>query len=189
MKNKYLAAILTGTLAAATSQLAFAKGPEYTYAEAGYVYLNADDNDGHGGGVNISYGATDHIFVKLGYTRFSLDEGDADRFQIGLGGHVEVAKDVDIWGAASYVDVEVTGVVPSFGDDGYLVEAGVRGMVNKKFELNATVSQLHLGDVDDTGFGVGAVGKISKKFWLTGSYRQFTDEDEGELFLGVRLHL
>jgi hypothetical protein len=46
-----------------------------------------------------------------------------------------------------------------------------------------------VGDGSDTGFGIGAVGKIAKKFWLTGSYRQFQDDDEGELFLGVRLKL
>ncbi len=191
MKNKQLAAILTGTLFAAVTQLAIAKGPIYTYAEIGYINLDGDGIEGNGGGVNISYSATDHVFLKLGYARFKLDtpDADADRFQIGLGGHMEVAKDIDVLGSLSYVDVEFSNGVPAFGDDGYLAEVGVRGMVNKKFELNATVSQLHISDNDDTGFGIGAVGKIAKKFWLTGSYRQFQDDNEGELFIGVRLKL
>ncbi|MDH3981079.1 MAG: hypothetical protein OEU91_11275 [Gammaproteobacteria bacterium] len=191
MKNKQLAAIVIGTLFAAVTQLAIAKGPNYTYAEIGYINLDGDNVEGNGGGVNISYGATDHIFVKMGYAHFNLDtpDADADRFQIGLGGHMEVAKDIDVLGALSYVDIEFSNGVPVSGDDGYLAEIGVRGMVNKKFELNATVSQLDVGGGSDTGFGIGAVGKIAKKFWLTGGYRQFQDDDEGELFLGVRLKL
>jgi len=132
MKNKQLAAILTGVLFAATTQLAVAaKGPEYTYAEIGYV--NTDDNvtDGNGFDVNISFGATDLIFLKFGYQRDSLDLTlpgpatvgiDADSFLIGGGAHYTVMDKLDVYGALSYIDIEYSGGIPVRGDDGYQVD-------------------------------------------------------------------
>ncbi len=77
----------------------------------------------------------------------------------------------------------------SSGDDGYLAEAGVRAMVTKKVELNATVSSLHIGGDDDTGFGAGGVYNLYKRWSATGSYRYFEDDDEGEFFVGIRYRL
>jgi hypothetical protein len=201
MNINRLISITAGTCLALAGHLAVAAGPNYTYAEAGYTNVDGDHIEANGASVNISYGATDHIFVKLGYTRLVLDEltsgmtiasdGDADRFQIGLGGHFGITDNIDVLAAVSYVDIEFTGITPlsSFGDDGYLAEAGVRAMVTKKLELNATVSALHLGSDDDTGYGVGAVFNLKKRWSLAGSYRQFQDDDEGELFAGLRFRL
>ena len=100
MKNKRLAAIVTGTLFVCATQLAMAaKGPEYTYAEIGYVNTDGDLVEGDGFDVNISFGATDMIFLKFGFQSDDLDVGpsgsqiqgvDADEFLIGGGAHFEV---------------------------------------------------------------------------------------------------
>jgi hypothetical protein len=174
-----------------------AKGPNYTYAEIGYNNIDGDFVEGDGASVNISYGATDHIFVKLGYSRLFLEdtmspaETDADRFQLGVGGHIAVTDDIDALAAVSYIDVEFNDPAGLASDDvdGYLAELGVRAMVTKGLELNATVSGLHLGGDNDTGYGVGAVFNLKKRYSVSGSYRQFTDDDEGEFFIGLRFRL
>ena len=79
MKTKQLIAALSGLVLAACWQVAAAKGPSYTYGEIGYMHFDADNYDGNGGRVNISYGATDHIFVSpyaiFGLTDTALDVG------------------------------------------------------------------------------------------------------------------
>ncbi len=195
MNNKRLTAMLAGTLfAAVTQQAVAAKGPEYSYAELGYINIDADSVEGDGAGVNISFGATDHIFLKFGYDRLWLDDpdssadADADRFQIGGGMHFGITDTIDVLGAISYVDIEVTNTpAGSFGDDGYLAEAGVRAMLSKSLELNATVSSLHIDGEDDIGYGVGGVFDITKTFALSGSFNRFDDADENEFFVGLRI--
>jgi hypothetical protein len=197
MKNKQLIAVTAGACLAMFGQLAIAKGPNYTYAEIGYTNIDGDFVEGDGASVNISYGATDLIFVKLGFSTLSIEdptstaEADADRFQVGLGAHFALTDNIDALAAVSYVDVEFTntGGMGSSGDDGYLAEAGVRAMVTKKVELNATVSSLHIGGDDDTGFGAGGVVNLKKRWSATGSYRYFEDDDEGEFFVGIRYRL
>lgn len=196
MNNKRLTAMLAGTLfAAMTQQAAAAKGPEYSYAEIGYINVDSDVVEGDGAGVNISFGATDHIFLKFGYDRLWLDdpnssqEADADRFQIGGGMHYGITDTIDVLGAISYVDIEVTNAGPmaGYGDDGYLAEIGVRAMLSKALELNATVSSLHLDGNNDTGYGVGAVFDITKSLALGGGFNHYQDDSENEFFVGLRI--
>jgi hypothetical protein len=194
MNNKRLTAMLAGTLfAAVTQQAVAAKGPEYSYAELGYINVDADEIEGDGVGVNISFGATDHIFLKFGYDRVWLEEStsslefDADRFQIGGGMHYGITDTIDVLGAISYVDVEYSNGVPTEADEGYLVEAGVRAMLSKKLELNATLSGLHFDGEDDVGLGIGGVFDITKTFALSGSYNRFDDAEENEFFVGLRI--
>ena len=179
MKNKRLAAILTGTLFAATTQLAVAaKGPNYTYAEIGYVNTDADLVEGDGFDVNISFGATDLIFLKFGFQTDELDVGpsgsqvngvDADEFLIGGGAHFKVMDKLDLYGTLSYVDIEYSGGIPVRGDDGYELAAGVRSMVTKKLELHAEaayrdIDNLENDDDDERIYTVGGVYKFHKTF-------------------------
>ena len=196
MNNKRLTAMLAGTLFAAVTQQALAaKGPEYSYAEIGYINIDADQIEGDGAGVNISFGATDHVFLKFGYARQWLDdpnsslEADADRFQIGGGMHYGITDTIDVLGAVSYVDIEVTNNPPAagFGDDGYLAEVGVRAMLGKSLELNGTVSSLHLDGDDDLGYGIGGVIDVTKKLQATAKFDHFEDENENDFFVGLRL--
>lgn len=171
------------------------KGLDYSYAEIGYVNIDSDGADGDGFGINISYAAMDYVHVKLGYSRI-FDDGsgndlDVNRFLVGVGGNYSVAENVDLTGSLSYVDVEGT---QSSNDkmDGYLVDIGVRAKVAKKVELNATVGSLHIEDEDNTGFSIGTVVKLHKKFSVTAKVSQFDvdgGDDETEFFIGIRLSL
>jgi hypothetical protein len=187
--------VLAGTLFAAASLPAVAaKGPEYTYFDVGYVNIDADQIESDGLGVNLSFGATEHVFLKFGYQRQFVDESvspfrdyDADRFQIGGGMHFGVTDTIDVLGAVSYLDVEYSNGRPAEADEGYLVEAGVRAMLSKKLELNATLSGLHFDGEDDVGLGFGGVYDLTRTFALTGSYNRFDDAKANEFFLGLRV--
>ncbi|MGB5540815.1 MAG: outer membrane beta-barrel protein [Gammaproteobacteria bacterium] len=194
MNNKRLSAMLAGVLfATVAQQAAAAKGPEYSYAEIGYINIDGDQIEGDGAGVNISFGATDHIFLKFGYSRLFLEASpppvdfDADRFQIGGGMHYGITDTIDVLGAISYIDIEYSNGVPAEADEGYLAELGVRAMLSKKLELNATVSALHFDGEDDIGYGVGGVFDITKTFALSGSFNRFDDAEENEFFVGLRM--
>lgn len=194
MNNKHLTAMLAGTLFAAMAQQALAaKGPEYTYAELGYINLDADQTSGDGGGLNISFGVTDHIFLKFGYAREFIEESgstvkyDADLFQIGGGMHYGITDTIDVLGTVSYLDAEYSNGVPTNSDEGYLAELGVRAMLTKALELNATLSAVQLDGEDDIGYGVGAVFDITKNLALVGNYNRLDDAKANEFFVGMRM--
>jgi hypothetical protein len=202
MNTKQLIAALSGLALAACWQVSAAKGPSYTYGELGYMHFDADKYDGNGGRVNISFGATEHIFVKMGYARTFVDAVgvsgiDVDRFNFGMGGHMAITDNVDVLGAVSYLDHEYSGGIPSEADEGYQVDLGVRGMVSKKVELNATASYRHMAltsalgvpDDEDIGVEVGTVIKLKKKFHFSGNINYFDETEEAGVFAGIRLNL
>lgn len=203
MNNKQLFAMVTGLGMWCFSQLVAAAGPGYTYAELGYQHFDADKYDGNGARVNISYGATDHIFLKMGYARLFVDatglsgDIDVDRFNIGLGGHMALSDNIDALAVVSYVDNEYSGAISTEADEGYQVDLGVRGMVSKKVELNATASFRHMAltsalgvaDDEDMGFELGTVIKMKKDFHLTGNVSYFDEAEETGVFAGIRLEL
>ncbi len=196
MKMKRLITILACASLGLFSSAGFAgKGLSYTYAEIGYTNIDSDIAESDGVGINISYGAMDNVHVKLSYTRLFVDKVggssvdiDVNRFMVGVGGNFSVVDNVDLTGSLNYVDAEFSGDIKD-KSDGYLADIGIRAKVTKEVELNAFVGSLHLESNDDTGFGVGAVVKLHKKFSATASVRQFSDDDETEFFIGVRLKL
>jgi len=183
---------------------ALAAGLEYSYAEFGYTNIDSDRIDkGDGISALVSYAALDYVHVKLGYTRvFDIDEYtkadatvisdpdiDINRFSVGVGGNYSLTDSVDVLATLSYIDEEYTGSDLKASEEGYLLEAGVRAQAAKKVELNAMAAARHLAGESDTGFGVGAVIKLKKKFSISARANHFSDDDETEIFLGLRLNL
>jgi Gram-negative porin len=199
MKKTRLAAVATGVVLAAATQLAAAaKGPEYTYADLGYVHTDGDDINGNGAKADISFGATKHIFLKFGYRRDQFDVTgvtssiDANSFLIGGGAHYTVLDKLDLVGSLSYIDSEYSGAIPKRGDDGYEARLGVRSLLTKKFELNAFaafVSQKNLVDTDtsDTVYSLGGVYKLNKDFSLVGNIS--SGDNANDYGVGIRLGL
>lgn len=172
-----------------------AKGLSYSYAEFGYSNLDADSAEADGVTAKVSFAALDFLHVKAEYSRLfvddiegvSNDDVDIDRFVIGLGGNYSVTDNIDVLATASYVDAQYTGDIKE-KDEGYQVEAGVRAMVGKKLELNASAIHLDVADFSDTGFGAGAVIKLKKKFALSANARHFDEDDQTEFFVGLRVN-
>ncbi len=200
MKKTRLAAVATGVVLAAATQLAAAaKGPDYTYADARYLYTDGtsgNDFTGNGAGVDISFGATKMIFLKFGYQHDQFDVGgitsdvDADTFLIGGGAHFAVMKKLDLVGSASYIDTEYTNGIPSRGDDGYLVSVGGRSLVTKSLELNAFVSfdsrrNPVNTDNHNTIYSIGGVYKLTREFSMVAGISHGDLADQ--YGIGVRL--
>ena len=194
MNNTRLTAMLAGVLLAAVAQpAAAAKGPEYSYGELGYTHIDGDQESADGAAMNISFGATDLVFLKFGYSRLFVDfpgttpDADANRFQVGGGVHYGITDTIDVLGDISYVDIEYSNGVPAYGDDGYLIEAGVRAMLSKGLEVNATLSSLELDGDNDLGVGIGGVVDVTRKLQASGRYDYFSDSDANVFFVGLRV--
>jgi len=172
-----------------------AKGLSYSYAEIGYSNIDSDVAEADGVTARLSFAPLGFLHVKAEYSRLFVDdiEGssdddvDIDRFVIGMGGNYSVIDNVDVLATVSYVDHQFTGDIKE-KDEGYQVEAGVRAMLGKKVELNASAIHLDVADFSDTGFGAGAVIKLKKDFALSANARHFSDDDETEFFVGLRLN-
>jgi hypothetical protein len=200
MKKSRLAAVATGVVLAAATQLAAAaRGPDYTYADLAYVYTDGtsgNDFTGNGVGLNISFAATKMIFLKFGYQRDQFDVGgvasnvDAGTFLVGGGAHYAVMKKLDLQGSASYIDTEYTGGIPSRGDDGYLVSVGARSMLTRKLELNAFASYDSRRNIINTDnhnmiYSVGGAYKLTREFSMVASISHGDLADQ--YGIGVRL--
>jgi len=210
-KNR-LPAVLAGMVLGMSSLGVAAKGLNYTYAEGGYTNIDSDTAEADGATARISIGATDHVHVKLEYTRLWIDTKDngffgnttdninASRFLLGAGGNFTILEKagffdtVDLLGTLSYYDLENSGKDGSGGshdnsDRGYQFDGGVRTLIGKNFELSAGASRIDVDTYEDTGFHAGAVYTFYKKFSAVGTVRHYSDEDMTEYFLGLRLDL
>ena len=206
MTNKRLLAGLTGLILGMCSLSAgAAKGLTYSYGEFGYTNLDSDDVDGEGATARVSFGATDYIHVKFEWTHFpgmnvtnrhffgneTLDVR-IDRFLAGAGGNYTVLEKaslfdaIDVFGTASFYNAAQS-KDSNNTDRGYQVDGGLRALLSKKLELNATVTYLDVDNFEgETGFGGGAVYKFYKKISAVGNIRHFSQDDTTEFFLGLR---
>jgi hypothetical protein len=205
IKHRLLAVLACAALGICCSTASMAKGLTYTYGEAGYDYLDSDTVDGDGLGGRLSYGATDHVHLRVDYTHFysasktnsgffgsKSENVNIDRFVLGMGGNYTLLEKkswieaLDILGTISYYDAEFSGNSNN-SDRGYVLEPGVRALFTKKLELNARVIHMHIDNFDEVGFGAGAVYKFYKKYSVVGKVSHFSQDDTNEAFVGIRV--
>jgi len=207
MRKQYFLGIAAATSLAAFSQVTAAGGFNYTYADAGYRNVDSDNYSGDGFQVGFSYGATDYIHVVGNYSRLWVDDIDyasnvdidIDEFTIGFGGHYSITEKIDLVGELSYVDDEYTGDARPYGlgykaninesEEGY--QATFYGRIQLLEKLEMTPHIVHR-DVDDseTGFGLGLVYDLTKKFAIRARATSFSgDNDTTNLFVGLRLNM
>jgi hypothetical protein len=206
MTKTYILGIAAAASLATFSQMTAAAGFNYTYAEAGYRYVDADSGNGDGFKVALSYGATDYIHIVGEYTRLWIDDIDnasnvdidLDEFQLGLGGHYSITDKIDLVGTITYVDDQYTGdaVPDSLGfktkindkEEGY--EAKIYGRIQAMEKLEMTPHVVHREvSNSETGFGIGMVYDLSKKFAIRFEGTHYSDDSTTDLFLGVRLNM
>jgi hypothetical protein len=206
MNHKRMLALSLGVLLAVTSSFASAKGFKYSFAEFGYRNIDADSLEADGFRASFSFGATDYVQVIGDYSRLFVDDMDGasevdvdvDEYKIGIGGHYSVSDKIDIVGQIAYVDDEITGKALIDGDDlksninesedGYEATFFGRVQATKKLELTPHVVHRDVGD-SDTGFGLGMVYKLKKKFAVRLRGTHFSDDSATNLFIGLRLYM
>jgi hypothetical protein len=208
MNNKGLLAIAASACLAMLSQGAVAaKGFSYTYVDGGYSGIRADSIDADGLGVDLSFGATDHIMVLAGYSHLWQDKAEGysnvdvqiDEFTIGGGGHYSITDRIDLVGSVVYVNEQSTGDAKPKGSssknnikgtkEGY--EAAFYGRIRAmdKLELTPAVVYRNVGDYSDTGFGLEAVYEFYRHWSVLGNATYFNDDSATNMFLGVRFDM
>lgn len=194
MKNR-LIAILGCVLLLAVSQATNARGFDYSYAEVGYTNINSDPVDASGATTELSIAAGDYVHIKGGYSRLwvnnvkgsNKDNIDIDSFRIGMGGNYTIHEKIDLTGTVSYVDNENTGDNTN-SDRGYEAEFGARVQALKQLEMTPTIVRVHTDNYEDTGYSLGLVYALNRKWALRTRVRRFNDDDVTDFFAGVRLN-
>lgn len=166
-----VAGVLAGVLMANAAMAA--DGPQYTYVEAGYSWIDFDDFNADGDAFNIggSLAVTDMFHLFAGYQDGEVEVGsfdiDVSTMQLGGGMNIELSPTVDLVATAAWVRADLdANAFGSGDDDGYALGVGVRAMVTPQFELNGGVSYVDVSD-DDTALSVGAVYSFNEMFALT----------------------
>jgi hypothetical protein len=193
--RKQLIATFGCVLLIAASQVTSARGFDYSYAELGYTKFNSDPYDASGATTELSIAAGDHMHIKAGYSRLWVDSVkgsnkdniNIDSFRIGMGGNYTVHKKVDLTGTVSYVDNELT-KDRNNSDRGYEAEFGARVQALKTLEMTPTVVYEHIDNFHDTGYSLGLVYALNRKWSLRTRVRRFSDDDVTDVFAGVRLN-
>jgi hypothetical protein len=206
-KNRLLAGLAGLMLGMCSLSAGAAKGLTYSYGEIGYTNLDSDEVDGEGATARASFGATDYIHLKFEWTHFenlnvtrrhffgkkTLDVR-TDRFLVGAGGNYTVLEKaslfdaIDVFGTASFYNA-ANSKDNNNTDRGYQLDGGLRALLSKKFELNATATYLHVDNfTGETGFGAGAVYKFYKKYSVAANVRHFSQDDTTEFFAGLRVN-
>ena len=206
MTKKYILAITAAASLATFSQISAAGGFNYTFAEAGYRNIDSDNFSGDGAQVSLSYGALDYLHLVGTYSRLWIDDIDGtsdadvdlDEFTVGFGSHYSITDKIDLAGSVVYVDDQYTGDARpdnlgyktniNNSKEGY--EATIYGRIQamKKLELTPHVIYRDV-DESETGFGLGLVYDLTKKFAIRVRGTHFSDSDTTNLFVGMRLNM
>jgi hypothetical protein len=123
---------------------------------------------------------------------------DIDEFTIGFGGHYSITDKIDLAGTLVYVDDEYTGDARPYSlgyktninesEDGYQATVYGRIQVLDKLEMTPHVVHRDVGD-SDTGFGLGLVYDLTRKFAIRVRGTHFSDDSTTNLFVGMRLNM
>lgn len=148
-----------------------AEGPGYSYVEGGYVRTNIDGigKDADGFVVRGSVELPRDFFLFASY----IDQGvygiDIKQYGVGAGYAWSMTDTTDLYGKVGYAKAEADADAYGFGldDDGYSLGVGIRSLVTKNVELEASINYVDLSDSgDDTTFGAGARWYFTENFAL-----------------------
>jgi hypothetical protein len=136
-------------------------GPEWTYADIGWVIVDSgndgdeDDVNGFSVGGSIAFGGNWHANLEYVDIEESGSGGiEADGYRAAIGLHPALTADTDLVMELGYFDVDLDGPAGLDNEaDGFDVSFGVRSMITDKLELRAIIST-SIGEWDD-GMPVG----------------------------------
>lgn len=161
------------TLLAAFPLDALADGPDWQYVEGGYTQLDVDGNDSFDpDGVVISgtHLVTPNVYVTGDYRMTEEGRFDLDMLTVGAGYRMPINGMTDAYFGANYEELDTSG----YNESGYSLNAGVRTMLTRQFELSGEVGYY---DVDD---GEGTV-KVAANYyfntdWAVGASYEMIDD-------------
>ncbi len=183
---KLASAVIGGLLLAVAPLATMAEGLSYSYVELDYLDLDIDDApSGDGFAVRGSVGFANNWFAFADYADASVDVIDIENIMVGLGGHFPINSNWDVVGRVGYTEIDLSVPGADVSDDGYLVTAGLRGLLSQ-FEMEGHVVYTDLSDGgDETAFEIGGRYHFTEMFSAGLAYRM--GDDANTLFAGVRL--
>ena len=191
---------------------ALADGPQYTYLDAGYQWVDVNNAVRVDGGqhegikLNASLGLTEfgpvglHLFGEyfdgdLNGANDGCGDRDSQSYVVGIGTHYKLTESTHIVANLGYVDVDGDVVTDgdtcaksSVSDDGYEVEGLIRSALSEQVEIEVGYRYTDLSDSDidnrDTFIGLGYLVNDQ----LTLRVRGIVFDDDTGIELGVRYH-
>ena len=194
MRTKRLLALAMSVLLAAAASVTHAKGFTYSYGQIGYENVDSDSIEYQGATVDLSYAALDFMHIRLGYSRFWVDnvkgskndDIDIDAFRLGAGVNFSLHDKVDLVGRGHWVYHGKSGDSNN-ADIGYDIEAGARVQVLKKLEMTPSLYYYDNDDFEaDIGYGLGLVYNFHKDYSFRLRTRFFNDDSVKDYFAGIR---
>lgn len=168
---------------------------EVDYIAAGEFDVDPKiDLDGFG--INASYKLGDKFFLSASYQDISGDRGeddnyyaidlDAELLRVGFGLHGAISDNVDWVVSVDFTRIDTDEVASesdgseiesiSGDDNGYIVDLGVRGLLNDSLEYSVALVQSDIGE-SETGFRVGGRYHFSDSgFSIGADYVQYASE-------------
>ena len=170
--------LLAASAALTVSSVAVA-GPNYTYAQLGYIAADSVGNEDSGGfELNGSFGFADIFHVGAGLVAAEIEGGkskggaDVDAYQIYVGVNPAVTDNIDAIVRVGFEEAEFKTVGnPRVKEETLFLSFGTRAMVAENFELNAFATY-NAGKAKVTGFE--SVDFVEWDYEVAGIY-SFTD--------------
>jgi hypothetical protein len=192
---------VAGALLIFAGQPVLANELSYSFVEIDYIDGESDGSDGDGFRVSGSFELGDRFFVSGGYEDLDYDPFTSDGIttedseltllRLGIGMNGEINEGLDWVASVSFTDAEFK-TVDSYGYDygldetGYILDVGLRGLINDTLEYSASILQLDIFDDSSTGFRLGGRYHFGDSNVSAGlDYVQY-DSDWDQLELGVR---
>jgi opacity protein-like surface antigen len=197
-------------VAAGWMAAARAEGPQYTYFDAGYQWMDTNNavrmDSGQHEGIKLNaslglveFGSTGlHLFTEYfnGDYVGSADgcgDRDSESWVAGLGGHYRVTPTTHLVVNVGYVDVDgdvvtdsITCAKTGVSDEGYEVEGLVRSNLSEQIELEVGYRYTDLDDSDiDNRDAIIGLGYLFNE-QLTLRVRGVVFDDDTGIELGVR---
>ena len=182
------------TLHAAPSLQAPGSAFQYTYLEVGIGREDRTEADSLTLGASLEF--NDTWFARFGYGLTSVEVAplslDATSLQVGLGLHTILAKQIDLYGVASYVDYSfdttdggVDTGTPSA--DGFSYEIGTRIHASPWLELDLSYTIIDVEDFSiPDSLGINALVDVTSAISFSANYS--TSDDSDLLGIGLRFH-
>jgi hypothetical protein len=180
--------MIGGLLLAAAPLAAMADDMSYSYVDLGYAQTDIDGvgPSADGFGLGGSIGFAQNWFAFAGYSAESVQGIDIDQISVGFGGHYGFTDNLDLVGRVGYIEVNLdAGGGLNADDNGYLLDAGLRGRVGDAVELEGGVQYTDLSDGgDDTALYVGGRFHFNKTWALGAEYA--SGDNASSIFAYVR---
>ena len=128
---------------------ALADGPDWQYVEGGYTQLDFDDNDSFDpDGVVISgtYLTTPNVYVTGDYRMTEEGRFDLDMLTLGAGYRLPINATTDAYFGANFERLDTSGD----DENGYSINAGIRSMLTRQFELSGELGYYDVVDGEAT---------------------------------------